>query len=194
MTEKMTMQANNKNLFFLTVSALTFLLAGCPVVQEPLEVIFKPDPVTQSQSSSMANRFEQAAPSGQTAVESAVELSKENTKLFDRMTMLQQKNLELAAENRQLKDQVAVLGPDLEQARKELNEANDLLIDMTTELNNWKMQILGFQGEMRDADTEQLRALLKILEILGGEVQPTASGEPHPNLATASLNGNSKPE
>ncbi len=188
------MQANKNKLSFLTVSALTFLLAGCPVVQEPLEVIFTPNPATQHESPSMANRFQQAAPSGQTAVESAVELSKENTKLFEQMTGLQQKNLELAAENRQLKDEVAVLGPDLEQAKKELNEANDLLIDMTTELNNWKMQILGFQGEIRDADTEQLRALLKILEILGGEVQPTASGEQPPNLATASLNGNSKPE
>lgn len=188
----MTMQANKKKLSFLTVSALTFLLAGCPVIQEPLEVVFKPDPATQHQSPSMSRRFQQAAPSGKTAVESAVELSKKNTKLFEQMTGLQQKNLELAAENRQLKDQIAVLEPDLEQARKELNEANDLLIDMTTELNNWKMQILGFQGEMRDADTEQLRALLKILEILGGEVQTTASPEQHPDLATASLNRNSK--
>jgi len=165
------MQANKNKLSFLIVSALTFLLAGCPVVQEPLEVIFKPDPTTQNQSTSMSKRFEQAAPSGQTAVESAVELSKEK-----------------------LKDQIAFLEPDLEQARKELNEANDLLIDMTTELNNWKMQILGFQGEIRDADTEQLRALLKILEILGGEVKTTASQEQPPNLATASLNGNSKPQ
>lgn len=184
----MTMQANKKKFSFLIVSALTFLLAGCPVIQEPLEVIFKPDPATQRQSSSMSKRFQQAAPSGKTAVESAVELSKKNTKLFEQMTGLQRKNLELAAENRQLKDQIAVLEPDLEQARKELNEANDLLIDMTTELNNWKMQILGFQGEMRDADTEQLHALLKILEILGGKVQTTAS----PNSATASLNGHSK--
>lgn len=192
MTEKMTMQANKKTLSFLTVSAFTFLLAGCPVIQEPLEVVFKPDPAMQHQSNSMSRRFQQAAPSGQTAVESAVELSKKNTKLFEQMTGLQQKNLELAAENRQLKDQITVLEPDLEQARKELNEANDLLIDMTTELNNWKMQILGFQGEMRDANTEQLRALLKVLEILGGEVQTTASREQHPNSATALLNGHSK--
>lgn len=165
------MQANKKKLSFLTVSAFTFLLAGCPIIQEPLEVVFKPDPTMQHQSPSMSKRFQQAAPTGKTAIDSAVELSKQNTKLFEQMTGLQQKNLELTAENRQLKDRITVLEPDLQQVRKELNEANDLLIDMTTELNNWKMQILGFQGEMRDADKAQLEALLKILKVLGGEVK-----------------------
>ena len=43
---------------------------------------------------------------------------------------------------------------------------------MRIELNNWKTDVLGFREEMRDAEIEQLRALLKILEILGGEVKP----------------------
>jgi DNA anti-recombination protein RmuC len=188
MKEKMTMQANVKTLSLLIVSALTFLLAGCPIVQEPVEVVFKPDSAMQHQAASMQKRFQEAAPSGQTAVDSAVELSKKNTELFERMTAMQQESRDMVAENRRLKDRVAVLEPELEQVKKELDEANDLLIDMTTELNNWKMQILGFQEEMRDADTEQLRALLKILKVLGGEIDTEALRSQNQDSAAVSLN------
>ena len=186
------MQANIKNFSLLTVSALTFLLAGCPVVQEPIEVILKPDSTMQHQSTSMQKRFQEAAPRGKTAVESAVELSKKNIELFERMTAMQQENRDMTAANRRLEDRVAVLEPELEQVKKELDEANDLLIDMTTELNNWKMQILGFQEEMRDADTEQLRALLKILKILGGEITTEALASQDQDSAAVSLNEQTK--
>lgn len=192
MTEKITMQANIKNFSLLTVSALTFLLAGCPVVQEPIEVILKPDSTMQHQSTSMQKRFQEAAPRGKTAVESAVELSKKNIELFERMTAMQQENRDMTAANRRLEDRVAVLEPELEQVKKELDEANDLLIDMTIELNNWKVQILGFQEEMRDADTEQLRALLKILKILGGEITTEALASQDQDSAAVSLNEQTK--
>lgn len=186
------MQANIKNFSLLTVSALTFLLAGCPVVQEPIEVILKPDSTMQHQSTSMQKRFQEAAPRGKTAVESAVELSKKNIELFERMTAMQQENRDMTAANRRLEDRVAVLEPELEQVKKELDEANDLLIDMTIELNNWKVQILGFQEEMRDADTEQLRALLKILKILGGEITTEALASQDQDSAAVSLNEQTK--
>ena len=64
---------------------------------------------------------------------------------------------------------------ELEQAKKELAEANDLLIEMRIELNNWKSNIIGFRDEMRDADKYQLEALLKILKVLGGEVNTDKS-------------------
>ncbi len=194
MTEKMTMQANIKPFSLLIVSALTFLLAGCPIVQEPVEVVFKPDPAMQYQSTSMQKRFQKAAPGGKTAVDSAVELSRKNTELFELMTAMQQKSQGMIAENSRLKDRVAVLEPELEQVKKELDEANDLLIDMTTELNNWKMQILGFQEEMRDADTEQLRALLKILKVLGGEIDTEALGSQDQDSDAVPLNKQSKPQ
>ena len=46
---------------------------------------------------------------------------------------------------------------------------------MRVELNNWKTNVLGFREEMRQADTEQLKALLKVLTILGGEVKGTSN-------------------
>lgn len=183
----MTMQANIRTFSILVVSSLPFLLAGCAIMQEPVEVVFKPDPAMQYQGPFMEKRFQKAAPSGKTAVESAVEMSKKNTELFEQMASLQRESHDMIAENRRLKERVAVLEPELAQVKKELEEANDLLIDMTIELNNWKMQILGFQEEMRDADTEQLRALLKILKVLGGEINTDALHSQDQNSPAVSL-------
>jgi len=163
------MKTNNKFFLFLILSALTFLLSGCQALQEPADVILKPGS-NQQQSNVISKRFQGTASSGQTAVDSAVDLAKKNTELFEQMTVLQQKNQELTAENRQLKDRLAVLEPELKQTKKELNEANDLLIEMRIELNNWKTDILGYREEMRDAYTAQMKILLKIAEAMGAEV------------------------
>jgi chromosome segregation ATPase len=168
--EKMKMKANKKISFFLILSVLTLVMAGCPVFREPVEIIVKANS-DQPRSSTMSRRFQGASPRGQTIVDSAVELSSKNTELFDQMMVLRQENQELMAENRRFKDRIAVLEPQLKQAKKELNEANDLLIEMRIELNNWKADILGFRNEIRNADKAQLKALLRILEVLGGEVK-----------------------
>ena len=158
------MQIYKKIFFFLTMSALTFLLTGCSFLK-PVEIILKPEAPPQ-QNNAVSKRFEEAAPKGQTVVDSALELAKRNTKLSEETFATRQKNQELIAENSRLKEQLAVLEPELEQAKKELTEANDLLIEMRIELNNWKADILGYRAEMRDADKAQLGALLKILEFL----------------------------
>jgi len=163
------MKTNKKFLSFLILSALTFLLAGCPALQEPVEVVLKPGS-NQQQSNTISKRFQDTASNGRTAVDSAVDLAKKNTEIFEQMMILKQKNQELIAENSRLKAQIAVLEPELEQAKKELNEANDLLIDMTTELNNWKTDILGYREEMRDAYTAQMEILLKIAQAMGAEI------------------------
>jgi uncharacterized small protein (DUF1192 family) len=191
--EKMTMQANKRIVLFLILSALTFLLAGCPAIEEPLEVILKPDPA-KHKNSAMSKRFQETAPKGQSAIDSVMELSKRCAILSEEKAVLRQKNLDLSAENHQLKDRIATLEPELTQTKRELTEANDLLIEMRIELNNWKTDILGFRDEIRDADTEQLRALLKILEILGGEVKTGPSQEQDKDSATASPNEQSKPQ
>lgn len=164
------MKANKKISFFLILSVLMLVFAGCPVFQEPVEIIVKANS-DQPYSNTMSRRFQGTAPKGQTIVDSAVELSSKNTELFEQMVIQRQENQELIAENRRFRDRIAILEPELKQAKKELDEANDLLIEMRIELNNWKADILGFRDEIRNADKAQLKALLRILEVLGGEVK-----------------------
>ena len=176
----MKMQTNKKIFPFLILLALTFLLAGCLALQEPVEVALKHDP-TKHDSTSMSKRFQDAAPKSRTAVDSAIELSHRYTKLSEEITELRKKNQDLITENHQLKDRLAILEPELKQTRKELKEANDLLIDMTTELNNWKMDVLGNREEIRQANIAQMEILLKIAEAMGAEVTSEQEGNKQSN-------------
>ncbi|MEN6424056.1 MAG: hypothetical protein ABFE13_01740 [Phycisphaerales bacterium] len=126
-----------------------------------------------------AKRFRDTPLEGRTAVESAIELSEKYAKLSDVSVTLRQENQRLTSENETLREQVTTLDAKLKQTQKELTEANNLLIEMLTELNHWKSNILGFRGEMRDAASAQLEALLKVLEILGGEAEAGAIGQRH---------------
>lgn len=195
------MKANKKISLFLILSPLILLLAGCPAHQKSAKADLKPDS-TQQQSNAMSKRFQGAASGDQTAVDSAIKLAQEHAELSEKMVVLQQKNQELIAENSRFKDRIAVIEPELKQAKKELAGANDLLIEMRIELNNWKTNILGFRDEMRDADKAQLETLLRILEILGGEVKlapsdanrPKISPQQSQNLTVSSPNVQSKPQ
>jgi septal ring factor EnvC (AmiA/AmiB activator) len=108
-----------------------------------------------------------------TAVESAIALSDKYAKLSDEASTLRQEKQSLDSENKRLKDELQTCRSRLEQAQKELNDTNDLIVEMRVELNNWKNDVLGFRGEMRDAEKAQLEALLKLLKLMGGEPATT---------------------
>jgi chromosome segregation ATPase len=131
-----------------------------------------PQAVAASASpNSAARRFQDTPLEGKTVVQSAMELSEKYASLSDQATAMRQENQKLASENEELKRQIAAAETKLRQTQKELGEANQLLIEMLSELNNWKTNILGFRGEMREAAKAQLEAMLKVIEILGGEGQ-----------------------
>jgi septal ring factor EnvC (AmiA/AmiB activator) len=111
-----------------------------------------------------------------TAVESAIALSDKYAKLSDEATTLRQQTQMLTSENQRLKDELQTCRNRLEQTQKELNDTNDLIVEMRVELNNWKNDVLGYRGEMRDAEKAQLEALLKLLKQMGGE--PAATNPP----------------
>ena len=129
-----------------------------------------------------AKRFD-GPRAGPDASGSTAGLTERYTQLAEKAVTLQQENQRLAEENGRLKKQVDSLEAQLKQTQAELTEANNLLVEMLGELNNWKSDILGFRSEMRQAAKSQLEALLKILEVLGAEVGPSPAGvEPnHPN-------------
>ena len=150
----------------LLLAMVAVAVAGCTAPQGSA------DPAaTGDAGAAAAKRFRDSPLQGRTAVESALELSEKYARLSDQTVTLRQENQRLANENENLRQQVASLDIKLKQTQKELTEANDLLLEMLTELNHWKSNILGFRGEMRDAARAQLEALLKVLEILGGEAE-----------------------
>lgn len=140
-----------------------------------------------------ARRFQDTPLEGRTAVESAIELSEKYARLSDQTVSLREENQRLKTENDGLRQQVASLETRLKQTQKELAEANDLLIEMLTELNNWKNNILGFRGEMRQAAQAQLEALLKVLEILGGEAEAGTLSQRHAATLDPTLNNVAEP-
>jgi len=169
---------------------LVVLLAGCSFPKEPTAFVFAPPSKEKDpQNNAISRRFEKTNSEKPTAVESAIELSEKYAKLTEEMALLRNKNRELAKENNMLKKKLAVAEPQLKQTQKELDDANDLLIQMTIDLNNWKTNILGYRDEMRTAEKAQLDALLKILEILGGEVNAeVAQGQTAAAVATSPEN------
>ncbi|MCK4291775.1 MAG: hypothetical protein KAY65_01155 [Planctomycetes bacterium] len=165
------MRTNNRTMLSLILSALTVLCAGC-TVEKPIEVVLKPDPsVGLIKQANAPKRFRDSSQEGLTVVESAMELSAKYAKLAEQTAAVKEKNQELISENQRLKDRLVPCDAQLKQAQKELAEANDLLIEMRIELNNWKTDILGFRNEMREANKAEIEALIKILRVLGGETK-----------------------
>jgi signal transduction histidine kinase len=162
------MQAKREITILRLLFLLMPLLSSCSQPQGQVDIT-DPSESAEQQNNPMAKRFQKSAPQGRTVVESAIELSQKYAILSEEAVNLQKKNDAIIAENRQLKEQISVLDAKLKQTQKELAEANDLLMEMRIELNNWKTVIVGFRDEMREAETAQLEALLKILKILSGE-------------------------
>jgi len=161
------------------VSLLLVAGAGCTAPQRKAQPPVADTEPQANPAESSAQRFQDTPLEGRTAVESAIELSEKYARLSDQTVSLREENQRLVTENENLKRQITSLEARLQQTQKELGEANDLLIEMLTELNNWKTNILGFRSEMREAAKAQLEALLRVLEILGGEAEAGTLGRQH---------------
>lgn len=174
--------------WLLAIAAVT--IAGCTTPPSPANT----NAGAGNPGDAAAKRFRDTPLEGRTAVESAIELSEKYAKLSDQSLALRQENQRLTNENENLRQQITALDAKLTQTQKELTEANDLLIEMLTELNHWKSNILGFRGEMRDAASAQLEALLKVLEILGGEAEAGVIGQRHATTLDPDANDVAPPE
>jgi hypothetical protein len=176
----------SKRITFSLSLIVLILMTGCSSFRRSSKSAIWPSLAEQSvppKDEVIVQRFQQAAPQNPTAIETAIELSEKYAKLSEDAAISRQKNQHLFTENQKLNDENTTLKTQLQQTKKELTEANNLLIDLRIELNNWKTDILGFREELRQADIEQLQALIKILEILGGELK-TKSEE---NIKTSKI-------
>ena len=123
----------------------------------------------------VAKRFQGTEEASRTVAESAVEMSERYAAVTEKASALQAENQTLSKANQSLEKKVAMLEAELKQTQAELSEANGLLMEVLSELNTWKSDVLGFRSEMRQAAKAELEALLKILEILGAEVSETTA-------------------
>lgn len=187
------MRTNNKLILSLVFIMQILLIAGCSDQKQAKVTVHPDDPLAKYWNDNVAKRFQEPGARGTTAVESAIELSEKYAALSEEAATLRQRSQDLAAKNQQLQEQTAAFEAQLRQTQKELAEANDLLIEMRIELNNWKGNILGFREEMREAETAQLEALLRILKVLGGQAVESAKGE-NTSPAVASLSNPNPPK
>jgi len=150
-------------------------LTGCITVHETpqSQSAVMPPSISSEQDSSALKRFGELNKEETTPVESALEISEKYSKLVEVAAKLRDENNRLKEQNAEFNTKLKAETIKLAQAEKELKEANDMLIDMRIELNNWKMDVLGFREEIRNADKAQLEALLKILKTLGGDIEDT---------------------
>jgi len=145
-------------------------LSGCIALHElPQNKTAAMPTITSEQNNPAVNRFQEPSPDGTTPVETAIKISEKYAKLTEEAAQLRQENKQLSVQNIELNTQLDSTNEKLVQAEQELKEANDMLIDMRIELNNWKVDVLSFRDEMRNADKAELQALLKILKTLGGD-------------------------
>ncbi|MHC4293470.1 MAG: hypothetical protein ACYSTX_04175 [Planctomycetota bacterium] len=151
-------------------------LSGCITLHEaiPNKTTAMPA-ITSEQDNAAANRFQEPSPEGTTPVETAIQISEKYAKLSEEAARLREENKQLNVQNTELNTQLDFANNELFLAERELKEANDMLIDMRIELNNWKMDVLSFRDEMRNADKAELQALLKILKTLGGDTSLESS-------------------
>jgi regulator of replication initiation timing len=126
---------------------------------------------------------------GQGAVDIALEWSKKYATAAEELVKSQKTVQELTEQNKKLRTELAGLQARLGQSQKELDEANEMLVELGKELREWKKNVLGFRDEVLQAQRTQLDAIRKILVLLGGEVsgRKNAAGE-----STVSVKGASR--
>jgi chromosome segregation ATPase len=156
---------------FILVLPLLAVLAGCYdfSVPEPAPPQNPPGQgdATYLPQTALADET-QAEP--ETAVESALAWSEKYSKAVEKLLQAQQENRDLLETNKQLLGQQTKLQTELTQTKRELGDANAMLLELRGELEKWKKDILGFRREIRTSQEAQLEALAKVLKLLGGEV------------------------
>jgi chromosome segregation ATPase len=179
----MKMKTDKVIIISIATLMLTMLISGCNGIDQTADQTISANKDARSESDKkppqpqmQPQRFRDPNKDEKTAVESAIELSRKYADLSERTAELRQQNINLISEKHKLENKITELNARLSQTEKELKEANDMLLDMQIELNNWKANVLGFRDEMRQAEKAELQTLMKIVKLLGGEIEAPPAG------------------
>ncbi|RKY23861.1 MAG: hypothetical protein DRP83_08535 [Planctomycetota bacterium] len=154
------------------VLAATFTLAaiGC-------EGLFTARQATPQQDrSALADRIRNTAivgdesNAGRGATEAAIEWADKYAKAAQELLFANKRLAEVQAEKKKLNTDITKLKAELKSYQAELADANAMLGEMKKDLKEWQNNVLGYRKQMMSAQSAQLAALQKILELLGGEV------------------------
>ena len=107
---------------------------------------------------------------GRGATEAAIEWADKYAKVAQELLFANKRLAEVRAEKKKLQDEITKLKGQLKSYRAELADANAMLEEMKKDLKEWQNNVLGYRKQMMAAQSAQLSALQKILELLGGEV------------------------
>jgi hypothetical protein len=165
-----------RNKLWILVGFSVFLL-GCKFMDEPIKVDNMPSArvtvgseqalVADQGDPALKKRFADGTTAG--ATDSALAWSQKYEELLKQQQQQTEKNQALVTENSDLKQTIDKLQGEMAKTKKELDEANVFLQDMHRELTQWKADVLGYRDEMRQAQSAQMEALIRILKVLGAE-------------------------
>ena len=79
-------------------------------------------------------------------------------------------------ENQKSKTKIAQLSQELKKTQRELQDANEVLMDLKSDLKKWRTDVLGFREEQNKSLKAIIISQKKILELLGAEV-PVDTGK-----------------
>jgi len=157
----------------LILTAIAIVQGGCNI-NVPEEIVpnaftkqqkaVAPDPVVSNNS----NRYISNA-SNDNSFDDARGWAIKYKELKEQNDQLKKRNGELTTDNTRLMERFDVMRVNIKTAETELSDANELLIEMRKELDSWKTNVLGFREESNYVHKEQLKALVKILKLLGAE-------------------------
>ena len=175
----------NKKMIGILIATISMILAGCssfPQHYQPEKTDAKlqtpENTAPQPTAGYMAKESPRAEgqPEGATAVESALAWAEKYSHANVKIEQLQQENANQLKKNNELTQQQTLMQAELAQTQKELREANQMLIEMRSEVDKWKVDVLGFRREMRQEQQITRDSLAKILKLMGSEpVAPVAA-------------------
>lgn len=153
----------------LLLVIVMLILTGCTVLEEPINMSSMPPAMNSTNNSNMTNGS--SASAAQRSVDAALMWSEKYEKLITEFETVKKKNESYHLNNVKLQEEITKKDKELALTRKELDEANEILLSMRLELSQWKKDVLGFREEMRNSQKALLAASAKILRELGAEIR-----------------------